>query len=176
MVTKERELSELPPIPAGLDLHGVAAWPLQNAVILSYGSLGTLAKAADACNVPKTTAYHWENRDYLGFVTRLAIGRRMYQDYLENLVHDRLSDPTGNRGSDVLLMGALNANHPDKWSRNIQVTHEVGREVMATLQKIQEQQQQTPTVPINSNEPWKTASKLEEGAVEGSSEVVDAEV
>jgi hypothetical protein len=100
----------------------------------------------------------------------------MYQDYLENLVHDRLSDPTGNRGSDVLLMGALNANHPDKWSRNIQVTHEVGREVMATLQKIQEQQQQTPTVPINSDEPWKTASKLEEGAVEGSSEVVDDEV
>ena len=161
------DLSVLPSMPLGLDSHGEATWPAQDVVIIAYGSLGTLAKAAEACGIPKTTVYHWEGRDYLGFVARLGVGKRMYRDYLEDLVHQRLSDPQGNRGSDVLLMGALNANHPDKWSRNIQVTHEVGREVMATLQKIQQQQDTRAPSVLAPLEPWKL--------VDGSATVVDAD-
>ena len=154
--------SVLPPLPKGLDLHGQATWPAQDQVILAYGSLGTLAKAAETCGIPKTTVYHWENRDYLGFVARMAIGQRMYRDHLEAMVEARLSDPTGNRGSDVLLMGALNANHPDKWSRNIQVTHEVGREVMATLQKIQEQQQPASLPEAATAKPWMVEGSMKD--------------
>lgn len=123
-------------------------------VIEAYRSRGTLSKATEAVGLTPDAAYSWQKSDTHGFNQRMEYGRQGYRDFLENLVHERLKDPTGNRGSDVLLMGALNANHPDKWSRNIQVTHEVGREVMATLQKIQEQQKQAPALPEAAMQPW----------------------
>ena len=146
-----------------------ACYLRQDAVILAYKNLGTLAKAADAVGLSSDAVYAWSKDNTHDFNTRMAAGYQGYRDYLENMVHERLSNPTGNRGSDVLLMGALNANHPDKWSRNIQVTHEVGREVMATLQKIQEQQNAPLAIKGDTSQPWATRSAI----VEGEAEVVE---
>ena len=149
-------LTPLVPKPPGLSVADDRCWEHQEAVISAYSGLGTLAKAALAIGLTPEAAYYWQQFDTNGFNQRLEVGKKGYRDYLENMVHERLSNPTGNRGSDVLLMGALNANHPEKWSRNVQVTHEVGREVMATLQKIQEaQDSQVPRLPSPSVEkPW----------------------
>ena len=46
---------------------------------------------------------------------------------------ERLENPTGNRGSDVLLMGKLTAENPQKWNRNIQVTHDVPPAIMEAI-------------------------------------------
>lgn len=133
-----------------------ACYQRQEAVIQAYKSLGTLSKAAQECDVLPNTAYMWVAEDRHGFNARLARdGLTGYRDHLEAMVNSRLEDPTGNRGSDVLLMGALNANHPDKWSRNIQVTHEVGRDVMATLKAIQEQQKPADQGQVIEHEPWR---------------------
>ena len=156
--------------PAGLPSEESRSWDRQEAVIEAYCKLGTLAKAAQAVGLTAEAAYWWQTNNTHDFNNRMARGRQGYRDYLENMVHERLSDPKGNRGSDVLLMGALNANHPDKWSRNIQVTHEVGREVMATLQKIQEQQSTALPIKENTSQPWLTGKPA---VVEGESEVVE---
>ena len=83
------------------------------------------------------------------------------------MVLDRLEDPHGNRGSDVLLIAKLNKEDLEHWTRNVQVTHEVGREVMATLQKIQGQQPQPVQLPSGDSEkPWLVEGKgkpVEEG-------------
>ena len=155
-------------VPTGLSVTDERCWQHQIAVIEAYCGLGTLAKAAEAAGLTPDAVYYWQTNDTHGFNARLAaVGIPGYRDYLENMVHERLSEPQGNRGSDVLLMGALNANHPDKWSRNVTVTHEVGREVMATLRQIQEQQDQKPAAVADSLEPWK------QGVIEGKAEVKD---
>ena len=157
----------VPEAPGNLTVLERACWIRQDAVILAYQGLGTLSKASEAVGLGSDAVYLWSKQNIHGFNERMERGRQGYRDYLENMVHERLSNPTGNRGSDVLLMGALNANHPDKWSRNVQVTHEVGREVMATLAKIQEQQEtRKPGLPGVPERPW-------EQTVEGT--VVDAE-
>ena len=151
------------PKPPGLSVIQQTCWEHQEAVIQAYQTRGTLGKAAQDAQVDPNTAYGWSKLDTLGFNARMEAGYKGYRDHLEAMVEARLSDPTGNRGSDVLLMGALNANHPDKWSRNIQVTHEVGREVMSTLRAIQEQQQAKPAAEVLEHEPWK---QLGDGAAD----------
>ena len=156
--------------PVGLDAEGLQCWDRQDAVILAYQDVGTLSKAAQVTNLSPNAVYQWTKLNIHDFNTRMERGRQGYRDTLEAMVQERLSNPTGNRGSDVLLMGALNANHPDKWSRNIQVTHEVGREVMATIRKIQEQQETSlPIEGDSEDKPWLTSSTV----VEGESEVVE---
>jgi hypothetical protein len=47
-----------------------------------------------------------------------------HQEYVENLeqmMDDRLSNPTGNRGSDVLLMFKLKAEAPEKYREEVKV-------------------------------------------------------
>lgn len=46
------------------------------------------------------------------FRARLALAERAYGDSLLRLMHERLHDPQGNRGSDVLLMFDIKAHHP----------------------------------------------------------------
>ena len=139
--------------PATLNHAEKQCWDRQDLVIEAYRSLGTLAKAAQAVGLTPDAAWLWTKSNIHDFNTRMERGRQGYRDHLEAMVEERLSNPTGNRGSDVLLMGALNANHPEKWSRNVQVTHEVGQQVLATLQKIQEGQ--APKASLEpSKPPW----------------------
>ena len=159
MVDQVGQVAILSP-PTTLTVYERSCWERQDAVILAYQTLGTLSKAAESIGLSADAAWLWSKQNIHDFNTRMERGRQGYRDHLEAMVEERLSNPAGNRGSDVLLMGALNANHPDKWSRNIQVTHEVGREVMATLQKIQEQQSLPEAQkPTDTSKPWVTEGK-----------------
>ena len=63
------------------------------------------------------------------------------------VVHDRLKEPQGNRGSDVLLMARLNAERPDKWRPNVKVQLEVPNEVIQQLRALQELGNRDPKLP-----------------------------
>jgi hypothetical protein len=57
--------------------------------------------------------------DVYGFKKRMAIAHQQYVESLEQLMDDRLSNPTGNRGSDILLMFKLKAEAPENYREEV---------------------------------------------------------
>jgi hypothetical protein len=106
----------------------------QAAVLAAYASCGNLAEAAEAARVPKSTAYWWK-RDAT-FRAGLSAANDLFADKLERMALGRLSDPTGNRGSDVLLMAMLNANRPDKYRPSSAITDDTAAELMAEWRQV----------------------------------------
>ena len=98
---------------------------------------GTIGKACQESGVNRESVRRWRNDDVLGFHDRFLQAQASYGDYLEDMVHDRLENPTGNRGSDVLLMARLNAEKPEKWSRSLKLTHDVPNELIQQLRALQ---------------------------------------
>ena len=111
----------------------------QNAFLEGFSRFGTVTKASEAAGVSQAIPYMWNRDDKFGFTERWKEARQKFRDRLEQIALDRVEDPQGNRGSDILLMGMLNANWPEKWNRNLQVTHEVPSEVLKSLQALQKQ-------------------------------------
>ena len=112
----------------------------QNAFLAAFTQCGSITLAAAAAGVhPTHVRQHWIMDDALGFQQRFHDAQAEWSDYLEQLAVKRVENPSfnGRIGSDVLLMGLLNANHPTKWRHNVQVTHDVGTRVMDTLRQLQ---------------------------------------
>ena len=112
----------------------------QDAFLAAFGQCGSIAQAAAAAGVhPVHVRKHWINDDALGFQLRFRDAQAEFADYLEQLALKRVEAPSfnGRIGSDVLLMGLLNANYPTKWRHNVQVTHELGTRVVETLRVLQ---------------------------------------
>ncbi len=123
--------------PEGLGTKEQYTWDSQEAFLSFMGTHGTMGKACELSGAHPESVRRWKNTDTLGFADRFRQSQAAYSDYLEDMVHDRLTNPTGNRGSDVLLMARLNAERPDKWSRNVKMTHDVPNELIAQLQRLQ---------------------------------------
>ena len=112
----------------------------QNAFLAAFTHCGSITLAASAVGLhPATVRDSWVKNDALGFQARFHNAQAEFADYLEQLALKRVENPTNNgrTGSDVLLMGLLNANHPTKWRHNVQVTHDLGARVVETLRELQ---------------------------------------
>ena len=112
-------------------------WDNQESFLSFMGEYGTIKKSCELSGVNAESTRRWRNDNVLGFKERFRLAQDAYGDHLEAMVHERLTNPQGNRGSDVLLMGALNANRPDKWRPNVKITHDVDNELIAQLQRLQ---------------------------------------
>jgi hypothetical protein len=109
----------------------------QTVFLDAYAEAGTIRKAAKAAGVDRVTVYWWMKRDVLGFNERFEVhGRHAHREYLEDMVMDRLKDPQGNRGSDILLMAKNNAENPAKWRPNQQVADNTAKEIIAKLREM----------------------------------------
>ena len=110
----------------------------QDAFLLAFPRSRSIAEAASAAQVSDQSVYDWREDNILGFSARFARAQLQRADYLEELAQKRVENPSfnGRIGSDVLLMGMLNANS-DKWRRNVIVTHELGARVVETLRELQ---------------------------------------
>ncbi len=129
----------------------------QEVFLEAYVQYGTLLKAAEIANCHYDCAYQWRKRDAFHWNERWqqAVDRR--REYAERkYVLDRLDNPKGNYGTDVLAIAYMNRIDPEHWQRGVTVTHEVGREVMATLKAIQNQQQVQVQLPGDGDagKPW----------------------
>jgi hypothetical protein len=73
---------------------------------------------------------HWERHDIFSFNRRLEVAHQDYCERWEQGMDDRLENPQGNRGSDILYMFKMKAEKPEKYRENVQVT---GLEPMTQL-------------------------------------------
>ncbi|MCH8129245.1 MAG: hypothetical protein IIC70_05010, partial [Acidobacteria bacterium] len=71
-----------------------------------------------------------------------------FADELENIAMDRIRNPEGRLGSDILLITMLNAHKPEKYRTGIVVVDEVPKAVAAKLAKMaQEDKDQRDSAP-----------------------------
>ena len=121
-----------------LDYTRRMVYERQERFLKAFVKPGTILKAAEDAGLDRDCVYVWRKRDYLAFNERFARAKQAHCAHLENMVMERLENPSGNRGSDILLMGKLNAEHPEKWNRNLKLTHDVPNEVIQQLRALQE--------------------------------------
>lgn len=109
----------------------------------AYATVGNVTKACEIAEVGHTTVYDWLNADE-GFKASYAQSAEIFTDSLEQTMWDRLAEPEGNRGSDILLMFALKARRPDIY-RDLAIVVddkaiEAMSEVKALVSKMREKQ------------------------------------
>jgi hypothetical protein len=117
----------------------------QELFLRAYIALGRIYKAAEAADIPIGTVHSWQGRDTHNFNKRIERARQQYVESLEQLMDDRLQNPQGNRGSDVLLMFKLKAEAPQKYREEVKVIGiESSKQMMDRLREmaIKEREQQ----------------------------------
>ena len=124
MDTLDTSLAALDTVPPGnLGLKDQHTWNCQQAFLANMGVYGTTQRSAKETDgvVNPESVRRWRNEDVLGFADRFRAAVEAYGEYLENMVHDRLKEPQGNRGSDILLMFRLKGEMPSKYREEVKV-------------------------------------------------------
>ena len=95
----------------------------QDAFLQAYAEIGTIrgAQRTMAGIISRTIVYRWL-KDDPSFRTRFEHAQHDYRELLEDMVKDRLTDPAGNRGSDLLLIFSLKARWPERYRENVMVS------------------------------------------------------
>jgi len=117
----------------------------------AYAECGTIRKACRVVGVDRKTVYNWLRADVEGFKELFELANHSYRESLEDMARERLENPQGNRGSDVLLISQLNARWPERYRANTEGRDQSAKEA---LQEIRDM-----------HKAWK--AKLEAESVEG---------
>ena len=104
--------------------------------LAAYVELGTVAAAVRAARMSRTSHEWWMDHDSLGFRDRFQRALEARRDVVEGWVYDRLQDPKGNRGSDLLLMFANKGLNPDKWAVMAPMPDSGSKELLAQVLKL----------------------------------------
>lgn len=90
--------------------------------LAAYRETGRIYKAAKQVGMTRWAIIHWKRNDAFNFRDRLEVAHADYcEDKIEGLMDDRLTDPQGNRGSDILLIAKARAEMPDKYREQVTV-------------------------------------------------------
>jgi len=101
--------------------------PTQQMFLKCLAVHGNVANAVTATNrtmmesdpdrsysLDRSTIYIWRKRNPK-FAEAMSTALEEFSDRLEAIALDRVTNPVGSRGSDILLLGLLNANRPSKF-------------------------------------------------------------
>ena len=104
----------------------------------AYKKCGKRAQAAKAVGLTLWCVEKWLGADVYGIRKRMELAHREFcENVIEQEIDNRLADPKGNRGSDILLMFKAKAEMPEKYRENVQVVGvEPVREMLDRLTEI----------------------------------------
>lgn len=108
--------------------------------LAAFSEWGSIKKACELVNIQRPTYKTWLSRDYV-FSNDMAEAKRVFAEELEELAYERVRNPDKGRGSDLLLIGLLNAHMPDKYRPAVAMNDESAREVITELRKLSRDQQ-----------------------------------
>jgi len=112
----------------------VAAAALKRAFLQAMEEWGTIKKACEVTKIPKTVYQHWHKDDW-DFAQAVSVARFSFAESLEGLALERVKNPDKGRGSDVLLLGLLNANMPQKYRPQVSMNEDSARELITEWRK-----------------------------------------
>jgi hypothetical protein len=99
---------------------------------------GTILSACRVTNIPRGTYNTWQQTDP-DFVSALGYSRMSFAESLEDLALSRVRNPDKNRGSDILLIGLLNANMPQKYRPQIAMSEDSAKDLIHEWRKAQQE-------------------------------------
>ena len=137
--TEELAIVDEPfPIPPEVftDKGGEMRWQRQEVLLERYSKRGNVTAGCLAAGISYRTHTRWLEGNIYSYRERFRLAHRQYVDGLEEMVQDRLDSPSGNRGSDVLLIARLNKEDPDAWRGNT-VKIDLPDQLLAYMQKRQ---------------------------------------
>ena len=112
----------------------------QEAFLKSYGTCGPTLHAAKAAGISRSLVYQCEKIEHLGFRERWENTRHDFRESIEALCYDRIRNPVGNKGSDVLAIALLNAHYPEKYRQNVTIVDTNAKDLLSRLRKTESDQ------------------------------------
>jgi hypothetical protein len=100
----------------------------------AMGEWGTVKKACDLAGIARRTYMWWRTVDP-DFVQAVDDARHIFAEGLEEIALERVKNPDKNRGSDVLLLGLLNANMPSKFRPQTAMSEDSAKELITEWRK-----------------------------------------
>ena len=100
----------------------------------AMGEWGTVKKACELAGVSRQTYIWWRQVDP-DFVQSVDLARQVFAEALEEIALERVKNPDKNRGSDVLLLGLLNANMPSKFRPQTAMSEDSAKELITEWRK-----------------------------------------
>jgi hypothetical protein len=100
----------------------------------AYEEWGTVRGAVKVAQVVRSTFDKWVQDDP-EFMREVDKAKRAFGEYLEELALERVKNPDKNRGSDVLLLGLLNANLPQKFRPQIAMSEDSAKDLIVEWRK-----------------------------------------
>ena len=111
----------------------------QDAFLQAYEKLGRITHAAEAAGLHRDRHYEWMKADALGYRASFEKALQGHRDYVDRLILDRIEEPAGNRGSDVLLIFYAKAVNPEKY-RDVSVgVDDDAKDAIAELRRLSKQ-------------------------------------
>lgn len=107
--------------PASTSLEKSRVWDRQELFLSAYRQTGKQGRAADSVGMNRSAVNKWQQGDVFSFRERIKAAHQDYCECLEQMMDDRLANPQGNRGSDVLLMFKMKAEDPAKFRETVEV-------------------------------------------------------
>jgi hypothetical protein len=133
----------------------VQVWQRQEAFLAAYRKCGKIGKGAQAVGLTRWAVDWWLRHDVFDFNRRIEAAHADYCESLEQGMDNRLENPQGNRGSDILLMFKMKAENPSKYRENSPpVARDEGWELLDRLTEMARKEMQE-------------RQRLESGATEG---------
>ena len=96
-------------------------WNRQEAFLAAYRKCDKIGKAAEAVGLTRWAVDYWMKHDIFCFHRRIEAAHEDYCEQWEQGMDDRLENPQGNRGSDILYMFKMKAEKPGKYRENVQI-------------------------------------------------------
>ena len=115
-------------------LRRIAREKKQDVFIAALAEWGTKKKALEIAKIPPSTYAKWYGGDY-EFSKRCEEARFSFGETLEGIALERVMNPDKGRGSDVLLLGLLNANMPAKYRPSIAIDQDSAKELISEWRK-----------------------------------------
>ena len=102
--------------------------------LLAYEEWGTIKKACEVAGIARDTYGTWTQTD-LGFGKKMDMVRQAFAESLETIALERVRNPDKGKGSDVLLLGLLNANMPAKYRPQYAMNEDSAKELIFEWRK-----------------------------------------
>ena len=112
----------------------VAAAARKRAFLQAMEEWGTVKKACEITKIARRTYKEWHAQDW-AFASAVSEARFSFAESLEGLALERVKNPDKGRGCDVLLLGLLNANMPQKYRPQVSMNEDSARELITEWRK-----------------------------------------
>ena len=99
-----------------------------------FEECGTVSAACRATGIARSSVKAWAADDP-EFAEELHTARVAFAEMLEGIALERVRNPDKNRGSDVLLLGLLNANLPSKYRPQFAMSEDSAKDLIVEWRK-----------------------------------------